>query len=203
MTPQLNITQTLADRRPHAHAEAAAARLSLRSSRQAYPGRHPATAYLNIACWNIRSLSVHNYCDSHSSWKSALIGLELARLSIDICALSETWLTGTGSIREGHYTLFCSGYPDGSRPRHGSGFAVRNSLLPCMENPVAVSPRLMTLPLKLSSGGYLTVLSAYAPPRAASSEDKDAFYNQLCRSVRLIRRGDRLALAGDFNARVG
>ena len=122
-------------------------------------------------------------------------------MSIDICALSETWLTGTGSIREGHYT-FWSGCPDGSRPRHGSGFAVRNSLLPCMENPVAVSPRLMTLRLKLSSG-YLTVLSAYAPTLAASSEEKYAFYNQLSRSISLIRRGDRLALAGDFNARVG
>jgi len=147
MTPQPNITQTLADRRPHAHAEAAATRLGLRSRRQADPGRHPAAASLNIACWNVRSLSVHNDCDSHSPRKSALIDLELARLSIDICALSETWLTETGSIREGYYTFFWSGYPDGSRPRHGSGFAVRNSLLPCLENPVAVSPRLMTCDL--------------------------------------------------------
>jgi len=91
--------------------------------------------------------------------KSAVIALELACLSIDICMLSETWLTGTGSIWEGHYT-FWSGYPDGSRPRHGSsGFAGRNTLLPCMENLVAVSPRLMTLQL---SSGYLAVLSAYA-----------------------------------------
>jgi len=202
MTPQPNITQTLADRRPHAHVEGAAARFYLRSRRQAYPGRHPATASLNIACWNVRSLSVDNDCDSNSPRKSALIDLELARLTFDICALSETWLTGTGSIREGHYTFFWSGYRDGSRPRHGSGFAVRNSLLPCMETPDAVSPRLMTLRLKLSSG-YLTVLSAYAPTLAASSEEKDAFYDQLSRSISLIRRGDRLALAGDFNARVG
>jgi len=84
MTPQPNITQTLADRRPHAHAEAAAARLGLRSRRQARPGRHPATASLNVACWNGHSLSVHNDCDSHSPRKSALIDLEPACLSIDI-----------------------------------------------------------------------------------------------------------------------
>ena len=77
MTPQPNITQTLADRRPHAHAEAAAARLGLRSSRQAYPGRHSAAASLNIACWNVRSLSVDNDCDSHSPRKSALVDLNL------------------------------------------------------------------------------------------------------------------------------
>jgi len=35
-----------------------------------------------------------------------------ARLCIDICALSETWLSGTGSTREGHYTFLWSGYPD-------------------------------------------------------------------------------------------
>jgi len=57
----------------------------------------PATASLNIACWNVRSLSVDNDCDAHCPRKSALINLELARLSTDICALSETWLTGTGS----------------------------------------------------------------------------------------------------------
>jgi len=77
MTPQPNITRTLVDRRPHAHAEAAAARLGLHSRRQAYPGRHPATASLNIACWNVLSLSVHNDCDSYSLRKSALIDLEL------------------------------------------------------------------------------------------------------------------------------
>jgi len=71
-----------------------------------------------------------------------------------------------------------------------------------MENPVAVSPRLMTLRLKLSSG-YLTVLSAYALTLATSSEEKDAFYDQLSRSISLIQRGDCLALTGDFNARVG
>jgi len=66
--------------------------------------------------------------------KSAFIELELAHLSIEICALSVTWLTRTGSIREYHCTFFCSCYSDGSRPRHCSGFAVRNSLLPCMDN---------------------------------------------------------------------
>ena len=72
MTPQPNITQTLADRRPHAHAEAAAARLGLRSRRQAYLGRHPATASLNIACWNVRSLSVDNAAKRSENLNSEL-----------------------------------------------------------------------------------------------------------------------------------
>jgi len=35
------------------------------------------------------------------------------------------------------------------------------------------------------------------------TEEKDVFYDQLSRSIRVIRWDDRLALAGDFNARVG
>jgi len=97
MTPQPNTTQTLADRRLHAHEDTASC-----SRRQAYSGHHSVTASPNIACWNVRRLSLDNDCDSHSPRKSALIDLDLARLNIDICALNETWLTGTGSIREDH-----------------------------------------------------------------------------------------------------
>ena len=71
-----------------------------------------------------------------------------------------------------------------------------------MENPIAVSSCVITLRLKLSSS-YLAVLSAYAPTLVAFSEEKDAFCNQLSKSIRLIWQGDCLALAGDFNARVG
>ena len=71
-----------------------------------------------------------------------------------------------------------------------------------MENPIAVSSCVITLRLKLSSS-YLAVLSAYAPTLAAFSEEKDAFCNQLSKSIRLIWQGDCLALAGDFNARIG
>ena len=45
----------------------------------------------------------------HSPHKSAIIVLELDRLNIDIAALSETWLTGFGSIRERNYSLDFTG----------------------------------------------------------------------------------------------
>ena len=52
--------------------EGAAARFYLRSRRQAYPGRHPATASLNIACWNVRSLSVDNAAKRSENLNSEL-----------------------------------------------------------------------------------------------------------------------------------
>ena len=50
--------------------------------------------------------------------------LELTRLGINICALSETWLTVSGSIRKANFTLFWSGHPDNTRHMHGVEFAV-------------------------------------------------------------------------------
>ena len=127
-------------------------------SRQARPGRHPATASLVLACWNVRSLGIHTDLQSSSPRKSAVIDLELTRLGISACALSETWLTGSGSIREANFSFFWSGYPDNARPMHGVGLAIQNSLLPCIEQPVSISPRLMSMRIRLSSG-FVTVIS--------------------------------------------
>ena len=93
-----------------------AARLGMRSW-QAQPGRHHATA-CTFACWNIRSLNITSDHLSHNIRKSAVINHELTRLRIDLTALSETWLTGNGSIREDSYTIFWTEYPDSERPHH-------------------------------------------------------------------------------------
>ncbi len=107
--------------------------------------------------------------------KSAIIDCELACLRVDIAAISETWLLGSGSVRERKYTIFWCGYPDDHHPMHGVGFAVRNTLLSTVSQPTACSPRLMSLQMS-HSPGFLTLLSAYAPTLDASPEDKDAFY---------------------------
>lgn len=67
--------------------------------------------------------------------KFAVIDVELTHLLVSITALSETWLTGSGSIREGNFTIFWNGYPEGKRPLHGMGFAVHNKLLGSTKNP--------------------------------------------------------------------
>ena len=54
MTSQQNEMQTLADRRPHAPSGAYCYPICLRTRRQEHPGRHPVTAFLNSAFWNVR-----------------------------------------------------------------------------------------------------------------------------------------------------
>ncbi|KAI8798799.1 craniofacial development protein 2 [Biomphalaria glabrata] len=65
---------------------------------------------LKVACWNVRTLqdSNENECPQR---KSALVALGLARLDVDIAALSEVRLASQGSLTErwAGYTLNWSG----------------------------------------------------------------------------------------------
>ena len=47
------------------------------------------------------------------------------------------------------------------------------------------------------------LVSYYAPTRATSREDKDAFFQELENSIFSVPSGKMYVLLGDFNARVG
>ena len=47
------------------------------------------------------------------------------------------------------------------------------------------------------------VVSCYAPTRAASREDKDAFFQELSKIISGVLEGETYIILGDFNARVG
>ena len=138
--------------------------------------------------------------------RTAVICHELARYNIDVAALSETRLSGEGSLcEEGEgYTIYWRGYPDGVPRIHGVGIALRNSIAANLtESPVYVSERLMTLRIPLVRGEYVTIISGYAPTLSSDEEDKDQFYESLNESIRRVPNSDKLILMGDFNARVG
>ena len=130
----------------------------------------------------------------------------LLAYDIDIAALSETRLSGEGSLTEigQGYTFFWRGVPEGQPRIHGVGLAVRSSLLKSIQElPVGHSERLMTVRIPLERSNHMTIISAYAPTLAATEETKDEFYASLAAVLQTVERGDRLVLMGDFNARVG
>ena len=88
------------------------------------------------------------------------------------------------------------------RPRHWVVFAVHNSLLQVLKQPVPHSPRLMSLRLHCKDIS-ITVISAYAPTLVADNEDEDDFYRLHEEIVQNIPSSDSLFILGDFNARVG
>ena len=113
---------------------------------------------MKIATWNVRTLLGDADGGTGPRRKTALLALELARYAIDFAALSETRLSGEGSVVEGDpkdgYTIFWRGYPEGQPRQHGVGLAMRNCYMNNLdEEPNYVNERLMTLrvPLMLNS----------------------------------------------------
>ena len=158
---------------------------------------------LHFASWNVRTLL--DSVDRHER-RSAIIGRELARYNIDIAALSETRLSGSSEFVEdgAGYTFYTIGQQEG-KPRHaGVGFAIRNSLIPLLEEPPkGINPRLMTAKLKLAHGRSAAFISAYAPTLDAPEDEKEAFYQLLSDAISAVPYKHRLYVLGDFNARVG
>lgn len=159
---------------------------------------------LKLGTWNVRTMTpglTANLQDISDARKTAVINDELLRLHVDIAALQETRLAGSGKLKEKDYTFFWQGKSAEESREHGVGFAVRNSLLNMVEPGDKGSERLLTLRLH-TSVGPVTLLSAYAPTLTSTPEAKDEFYTKLNDVIRDLR-SEHLILLGDFNARVG
>ncbi|XP_051651908.1 craniofacial development protein 2-like [Manacus candei] len=160
---------------------------------------------LTLACWNIRTM-----LDSADSGRpehcSALIAHELARLNIDIAALSEVRLHEEGSLREhgAGYTLFWSGKPRTEKHLSGVGFMIKNSILPKLENLLTGhSDRIISLRLPLHNNQHVVIFSIYAPTLQTDPAEKNKFYADLHLLTQKVPADDKIIILGDFNARVG
>ena len=163
---------------------------------------------LKIVTWNVRTLLEDTDGGTGPRRKTALLASELARYSVDFAALSETRLSGEGSIVEGDqndgYTIFWRGYPEGQPRQHGVGLAIRNChLRKIEEEPSYINERLMTLRVPLERNQYMLLIAVYAPTLMAEEDKKDEFYEDLDRVLRAANIRDKIVLLGDFNARVG
>ncbi len=65
-----------------------------------------------------------------------------------------------------------------------------------------LSPRIVKVTLEVEKK-KLHIVSCYAPTRAASKQEKDAFYDDLGTLLAGIPDSDLYVLLGDFNARIG
>ena len=138
--------------------------------------------------------------------RSVLVARELARLSIDIAAVSEVRFAEQESLTEqgAGYTLYWSGKAKDDRRLSGVGFMIRNSVIRWLESlPVGHSDRLMSLRLPLQENQYATIISVYAPTLQADPTTKESFYSELRSLLQKTKETDKIFILGDFNARVG
>ena len=180
------------------------------------PGRHQATVEktqtliknkrvpLTLACWNVRTLLDLDNANRPQR-RTALLSNELLRYKTDITALSETRLSEEGQVKEASgYTFFWKGLPAGDLRHAGVGFAVRSTLLSNLkELPSGFSERIMSCRLELGMNRFITLISVYAPTLSHPPEETEQFYSDLGELVRKVPKEDKIAVMGDFNARVG
>lgn len=136
---------------------------------------------LKLASWNIRTM-LDTADSGRPERRSALIAHELARLNVDIAALSEVRFPEEGSLIEhgADYTLYWSGKPETERRLSGVGLMVRSSIASKLENlPTGHSDRIISMSLPLHDNKCLTLFSVYAPTLQADPAEKDKFYADL------------------------
>ena len=103
---------------------------------------------MTIATWNVRIL-LDNENSERPQRRTALIAAELQRYNVDIAALTETRLSGEGSLEEiGGYTFYWRGVPNGERRTHGKASTIRTKLVRSItESPREVGERMAFAPL--------------------------------------------------------
>ncbi|CAH1266354.1 Hypp3340 [Branchiostoma lanceolatum] len=160
---------------------------------------------LKVACWNVRTMQDREESDRPQR-RSALVARELAKLDIDIAAISEVRFADQGSLTEhgAGYTLYWSGKGKDERRQSGVGFMIENSIANKLQNlPVGHSDRLMSLRLPLQDNQFATLISVYAPTLQADPGTKEVFYSELRSLLASVNEADKILVLGDFNARVG
>ncbi|KAA3671105.1 uncharacterized protein DEA37_0005725 [Paragonimus westermani] len=161
---------------------------------------------LTVGTWNVRTLLDRCSATERPERRTALIAMELRRYGIDVAALSETRLADQGKLREAGagYTFYWIGYPTDGVREHGVCFAVADRINGLMiGEPHGISPRMLSMRLRLGRGKCATFVSVYGPTMCHTDDTKDQFYDQLSATIRSAPVNDRLFVLGDLNARVG
>ena len=91
--------------------------------------QRPKTTILKLACWNICTMQDSDEADRPQR-RSAMVAQELARLDIDIAALSRVRFAEEGSLTEhgAGQTLYWSGKSKEDCRLSGVGFVLKNTL---------------------------------------------------------------------------
>lgn len=172
---------------------------------------------LKLGTWNVRSMvdtegsievaSQRTGGQRGEERKVDQIVCELERYDVTVGALQETRWFGSEVYEVGESVLLTSGRPTpatGEMVQRGEGVALvlRGSALSAWKRGgkqwKAWSSRCVSACL-----GKLHVMSCYAPTRAASREDKEAFFQLLENFITSVPSKESYVVIGDFNARVG
>ena len=164
------------------------------------------TEELNIATWNVRSLSLTG---RRGAGHAEVLLQKCKVLGCDVIGLQETRRPGRTEFATAGYCVFCSGV-DGSTGRagqHGVGLAVKESIIrEATWTQELTNERLMSMTFNLTGkSNAVTFIVAYGPTDTVSNtrEHKAVFWVDLESAVSRVPSSDYLFVLIDANARTG
>ena len=174
---------------------------------------------VKFGSWNVRSMvdteGPVEVASQHSQrGEDRKVDQVLGRYDIVVGALQETRWFGSEVYDVGDSVILTAGRStpaQGQAVQRGEGVALvlRGLGLSAWRRGgklcKAWSPRCVSASLQMdeSAQSRLHVVSCYAPTRAASREDKEAFFQELENIISSVPSQEKYVLLGDFNARVG
>ena len=132
---------------------------------QVKPGRHQATAAVNISTWNVRTMNRSGKLDN--------LVKEVKWLNISILGVAEVRWPGAGKIVSDEMTFLYSGTKN-QRHEKGVGMFLDPKMAECLSGYWCISGRLTMI--RLHGKPFDTVvIQCYAPTAESNDEEIDGF----------------------------
>ena len=160
------------------------------STQQGAFDRHQVTACntrtkMKIATWNVRTM--------HQAGK-------VICLKLDILGLAEVRWLGSGKLVSEDHTLIYIYSGHKKEHKHGVGLLLSNVVVRSVIGFHGISDIIIIV--KLFSKPYnLSIIQEYAPTRASSEEEIEAFYNDLDDAYKQCGNQEMVVVVGDLNAK--
>ena len=163
---------------------------------------------MSVACLNVRGCGGSNIS---SSLKRAKISNMFVERRLDVLALNETKMRGTGECvgefefkgELGIVNGRRSGVTDvNANASKGVAILVSDECMKCVKEWKEISPRMMYVKMAVGSDVYV-FMSVYGPGRECSVEERHDFWNDLCECINSFSSNEIVCVLGDLNARVG
>ena len=163
------------------------------------------TGELNVATWNVRSLSLTG---RRGAGHAEVLLHKCKVLGCDVIGLQETRRPARTEFAAAGYRVFCSGVDGSGRAgHHGVGLAVKESIIhEATWTQELTDERLMSTTFNLTGkSNAVTFVVAYGPTDIVSNtrEQKDVFWANLESAVSRVPSSDYLFVLIDANPRTG
>ncbi|KAK2712338.1 hypothetical protein QYM36_011133 [Artemia franciscana] len=153
------------------------------------------TECFRIGYWNVRTVN-------QETQPGKLNGVmrNLDKFRIDTAGLSESRLTGFGTLNSETYPILYPGLE--TRKEAGVVMALSSRAKKCLVDWKPINERILRACFATSQA-KLRVIVVYAPTNDTVDQTKDDFYRVLSNVVAKAHRHDIVTLCGDFNDKVG